>query len=89
MSPQIVYIKDPPVPKTDTQETENLDNAISLDQDGASMCSFPLSKYGSTKWLTVALPHIPDAVVSAPHLGFVHIKGSQSPSNRYKAWEMG
>jgi hypothetical protein len=38
-----VGIKDPPVPKTDTQETENLDKAISLDQEGASMCSLPLS----------------------------------------------
>jgi hypothetical protein len=32
-----------PVPKTDTQETENLDKAISLDQEGASMCSLLLS----------------------------------------------
>jgi hypothetical protein len=35
----IVGIKDPLVLKTDTQETENLDKAISLDQEGASMCS--------------------------------------------------
>jgi hypothetical protein len=28
ISPQIVGIKDPPVLKTDTQETENLDKAI-------------------------------------------------------------
>jgi hypothetical protein len=33
----------PPVLKTDTQETENLDKAISLNQEGASMCSLPLS----------------------------------------------
>jgi hypothetical protein len=32
-----VGIKDPPVPKTDTQETEN------LDRQGASMCSLQLS----------------------------------------------
>jgi hypothetical protein len=38
------------------QETENLDKAISLDQEGASMCSLPLSKLTSTKWLTVAAP---------------------------------
>jgi hypothetical protein len=31
-----VGIDNPPVPKTDTQETENLDKAISLDQEGAS-----------------------------------------------------
>jgi hypothetical protein len=29
--------------KTDTQEKENLDKAISLDQEGASLCSLPLS----------------------------------------------
>jgi hypothetical protein len=65
------------VPKTDTQEIENLDKVISLDQEGARMCSLLLSKHASTKWLTVA-PYIPDAVVPAPHLGFVQVKGSQS-----------
>jgi hypothetical protein len=40
---QCVGIDNPPVPKTDTQETENLDKAISLDQEGASMCSLQLS----------------------------------------------
>jgi hypothetical protein len=78
MSPQIVGINNPPVPKTDTQEIENLDKAISLDQEGSSMCSLQLSKHASTKWLTVAPPYIPDAVVPAPHLGFVQVKGSQS-----------
>jgi hypothetical protein len=68
------------VPKTDTQETENLDKAISLDQGGASMFSHPLSKHASTKWPTVAPAYIPDAVVPAPHLGFVQVKGSQFPS---------
>jgi hypothetical protein len=29
--------------KANTQETENLDKAISLDEEGASMCSLPLS----------------------------------------------
>jgi hypothetical protein len=66
------------VPKTDTQETENLDKAVSPDQEGASMCSLLLSKHASTKWLTVAPPYIPDAVVPAPHLGLVQVKGSQS-----------
>jgi hypothetical protein len=33
----------PPVLKIDTQETENFDKAISLDQEGASMYSLPLS----------------------------------------------
>jgi hypothetical protein len=66
-----VGINNLPVPKTDTQETENLDKEISLDQEGASLCSFPLSKHASTKWLTEAPPYIPDAVVLAPHLGFV------------------
>jgi hypothetical protein len=36
-------IDNPLVLKTDTQETENLDKAKSLDQEGASMCSLPLS----------------------------------------------
>jgi hypothetical protein len=31
------------MPKTDTQEIENLDKAISLDQEGSSMCSLQLS----------------------------------------------
>jgi hypothetical protein len=34
-----------------------------------------LSKHASTKWLTVALPYIPDAVAPAPYLGFVQVKG--------------
>jgi hypothetical protein len=48
-----------------------LTRQFSFDQEGASMCSLLLSKHASTKWLTVAPPHIPDAVVPAPHLGFV------------------
>jgi hypothetical protein len=64
--------------KTDTQEKENLDKAISLDQEGASMCSLLISKHASTKWLTVAPPYIADTVVPAPHLGCVQFKGSQS-----------
>jgi hypothetical protein len=28
--------------------------------------------------MTVAPPYIPDAVVPAPHLGFVQVKGSQT-----------
>jgi hypothetical protein len=73
----IVVIINPLVVKTDTQEIENFDKAISLDQEGASMCSLLLS----TKWLTVSPPYFPDAVIPAPHLGFVQVKGSQSPSN--------
>jgi hypothetical protein len=42
------------------------------------MCSLLLSKHTNTKWLTVAPPYIPDAVVPAPYLGFVQVKGSQS-----------
>jgi hypothetical protein len=76
--PTSIGINNPLVPKTDTQETENLDKAISLDREGASMCSLQLSKHTSTKWLTVAPPYIPDAIVPAPHLGFVQVKGSQS-----------
>jgi hypothetical protein len=78
MSPQLAGINNPLVPKTDTQETENLDKAISLDQEGANMGSLRLSRYASTKFLTVAPPYIPDAVVPVPHLGFVQVKGSQS-----------
>jgi hypothetical protein len=74
-----VGINNPPVPKTDTQEIENLDKTISLGQEGASLCSLLLSKHASTKWLTVAPLYIPDAVVPAPHLGFVQVKGSKSP----------
>lgn len=44
-----VGINNLPVPKTDTQETENLDKEISLDQEGASLCSLPLSKHTGTK----------------------------------------
>jgi hypothetical protein len=44
------------------------------------MCSLQLSKHASTKWLTVAPPYIPATVVPAPHLGFVQVKSSQSPS---------
>jgi hypothetical protein len=62
----------------DTQETENLDKAISLDQEGASTCSLLLTKHAGTKWLTVAPPYIPDAVIPAPHLGFVQVKCTQS-----------
>jgi hypothetical protein len=72
--------------KTDTPETENPDKAISFDQKGESMYSLQLSGHMSTKWLTVAPPYIPDAVVPAPHLAFVQVKGSQSPSVGYKAW---
>jgi hypothetical protein len=60
-----VGIDNPLVPKTDTQETENLDKAISFDQEGASLCSLLLSKHASTKWLTVGPPYFPDAVVLA------------------------
>jgi hypothetical protein len=38
-----VGIKDLPVPKTDTQERESLDKAISFDQKCASMYSLQLS----------------------------------------------
>jgi hypothetical protein len=38
----------------------------------------PAKPHASTKWLTVAPPYIPDAVIPAPHLGFVQVKGSQS-----------
>jgi hypothetical protein len=74
--PYTVGINNPQVTKTDTQETENLDKAISLDQEGASMCSLLLSKHAGTKWLAVAPPYIPDAVVPAPRLAFVQVKGS-------------
>jgi hypothetical protein len=73
-----IGIKDPLVLKTDTQETENLDKAISFDQKGASTCSLLLSKHAGTKWLTVAPPYISDTVVPAPHLGFVQVRDSQS-----------
>jgi hypothetical protein len=77
-SSQIVGIKDPLVLKTETQETENLDKAISFDQNWASIYSLQLSRHLSTKWLTVASPCVPDTVLLAPYLGFVQVKGSQS-----------
>jgi hypothetical protein len=76
--PQIVGIKDPPLPKTDTQETESL-KAISFAQKGTSMYILQLSRHLSTKWPTVAPPCISDVVVPAPKPGFVQVKGSQSP----------
>jgi hypothetical protein len=57
---------------------ENPDQVISFDQKSASTYSLQLSRLASTKWLTVAPPYVPDAVVPAPHLGFVQVKGSQS-----------
>jgi hypothetical protein len=39
----------------------------------------PAKLHTSTKWLTVAPPYIPEAVVPAPHLGFVQVKGSVFP----------
>jgi hypothetical protein len=51
----LVGIKDPPVAKTDTQETENLDKAISFDKKGASIYSLQLSRHMSTKWLLMSL----------------------------------
>jgi hypothetical protein len=78
MSPQVVGIKDPPVPKTAHKRQKILTRQFSLDQEGASMCSLQLSKHESTRWMTVAPPYIPDAVVPAPHLRFVQVKGSQS-----------
>jgi hypothetical protein len=76
------------VPKTDTQDTDNLDKAISLDQEGASTYSLQLSKHASTKCLTVAPPYMPNTIVPAPHLGFVQVEGSQSPliSQRLRGW---
>jgi hypothetical protein len=51
-----VGIKDPVVLKTDTQETENLDKAISLDREGCKNVLTPAKQHASTKWLTVAPP---------------------------------
>jgi hypothetical protein len=44
----------------------NLDKAISFEQKDARMYSFQLSRHMSTKWLTVAPPYIPDAIVPTP-----------------------
>jgi hypothetical protein len=76
------------VPKTDTQEIENLDKAISLDQEDLSMYSLQLNKHASTKWLAVAPPYIPDSVVPASHLGFVQVKVHSLPrlAKRLGGW---
>jgi hypothetical protein len=66
----------PPVPKTDTQETENIDKSIFSWSRECKHVLTPAKPHASTKWLTVAPPFIPDAVVPAPHLGFVQVKGS-------------
>jgi hypothetical protein len=79
MSLQIVGINNPPVLKTDTQETENLDKSIFPWSRGHKHVLTPTKRHTSTKWLTVAPPYIPDAVIPAPHLGFVQVKVSQSP----------
>jgi hypothetical protein len=60
------------------RDRENLDNSISFDQKDISTHSLQLSRHTSTRWPTVASPYIPDAVVPAPYLGFVQVKGSQS-----------
>jgi hypothetical protein len=70
--------------KQTIRDRENLDRAISFDQKSASTYSLKLSRHMSTKWLTVASPHIPDAVIPAPHLGFVQVRGSQSVSDWLK-----
>jgi hypothetical protein len=64
--------------KTDTQETENLDKAIFFWSRGCKHVLTPAKHHVGTKRLTVAPPYIPDAVVPAPHLGFVQVKESQS-----------
>jgi hypothetical protein len=55
-----VGIDNPLVPKTDTQEKESLDKAISLDQEGASKCSLLLSNtqaQNGWQWLLlISLP---------------------------------
>jgi hypothetical protein len=91
MSPQIVGSNKPPticVPKTDTQETENLDKAIFSWSRGCKHVLTPTKQHTSTKWLTVASPYIPDTVVPAPHLGFVQVRGSRSPrlAKRLGGW---
>jgi hypothetical protein len=74
-----VGINNPPVPKTD-KETENLDKAIFSRSGGCKHVLTPAKHHADTKWLTVAPPYVPNTVVPAPHLGFVQVKGSQSPS---------
>jgi hypothetical protein len=76
---KLVGINNPPVPRIiDTQETENLDTAIFSWSRGCKHVLIPTKQHASTKWLTVAPPYIPDAVIPAPHLGFVQVKGSRS-----------
>jgi hypothetical protein len=84
----MIPIDNPPVPKTDTQETENLHKAIFLIKRCKHVL-IPVTQHASTKWLTVAPPYISDAVVPAPHLGFVQVKGSQSFLIGQKAWGIG
>jgi hypothetical protein len=76
--PQIVGIKDPLMPKTDTQKTEkSLTRQLLLIKRVQTHAHSSWADM-STKWSTVTSPYIPDAVVPAPHLGFVQVKGSQS-----------
>jgi hypothetical protein len=70
----ILGINNPLVPKTNTQETENLDKSIFSCSRGCKPVLTPAKQHTSTRWLTVAPPYIPDTVVPAPHLGFVQVK---------------
>jgi hypothetical protein len=56
--PQIIGINNPPVLRTDTQETENLDKAIFSWSRGCKRVLTPAKQHAITKWLTVAPPYI-------------------------------
>jgi hypothetical protein len=75
---KVLELKTRQCQKQTHKRQKNLDRAISFDQKDASMYLLLLSRHANTKWLTVALPYIPDAIVPALHQGFVQVKGSQS-----------
>jgi hypothetical protein len=77
-----IRIDNPPVWKIDTQETENLDKALSLDQEGGSMCSLPLSNtQAQNGWQWLLLISLTQLYRPLP--GF-KVQGSQSFPNWLK-----
>jgi hypothetical protein len=70
-----VGIDNPPVLKTDTQEPENLDKAIF---SWSRVCKRVLTPAKQTCKHKMTDSGSSLAIVPAPHLGFVQVKGSQS-----------
>jgi hypothetical protein len=77
---QIVVIKDPPVPKTNTWEKEKIltkqflfIKRVQAHIHSEQTCEHKMSDSGSSL-------HLPDAVVPTPYVRFLKVKGSQTLS---------